>query len=501
MALDLERVWTAWRGEPAHRAVEETARELGQPVWIVGGAVRDALLGLPVGDWDLAVPEAPAFARALAQALGVHLTVLHEDLPTYRLVLKADDQPPRQLDLVQLRAATIEDDLLSRDLSINALAADLLTHDLLDPSGGLSDLQHGRVRALGLANLQADPLRCLRVYRFHSQFGFVVDGQTRNWVRQVSLTVGKTAGERIGEELLKTLEPPRAAQTVRMMDEDGLLSRIFPEIEPTRGVEQGGYHHLDVWGHTLEVAAELEQILLKPGRFLPRNVAPVEEYLSQRHRRPILLLTALLHDLAKPPCRKRDERGWWRFFDHDIEGARIAGHIARRLALRREHALLVRALIRNHLRPLQLANLQLPQDGREPKPITMSALRRLFRDAHPDGIGLLLLALSDARGCRGPSTRPGYHQELAMVVDEMLARFLEYREQRATTPLLSGSDLIEAGYTPGERFGVVLAEVEDAYADGVVHTKGEALELAAELFRRLQSEQEDADASVAKLTS
>jgi poly(A) polymerase len=496
--VELERVWTAWRGEPAHRVVEETARQLGQPVWIVGGAVRDALLGLPVGDWDLVVPDAPVFAQALANALGVHLTVLHEDLPTYRLVLQADGQPARQLDLVHLRAATIEDDLLARDLSINALAADLLTHEFHDPSGGLTDLQHGRIRALSLANLQADPLRCLRVYRFHSQFGFEVDEQTRSWVRRVPLTLGETAGERIGEELLKTLEPPRAAETLRMMDEDGLLSRIFPEIDPTRGVEQGGYHHLDVWGHTLEVVAELEQILLKPGEFLPRNERPIDEYLSQRHRRPILLLTALLHDLAKPPCRKRDERGWWRFFDHDIEGARIAGHIARGLALRREHTLLLRALIRNHLRPLQLANLQLPQDGREPKPITMSALRRLFRDAHPDGIGLLLLALSDARGCRGPSTRPGYHEKLAVVVDEMLARFLEYREQRAATPLLAGNDLIEAGYAPGRRFGTVLAEVEDAYADGVVHTKAEALELAAELFRRLQSEQEDEGVLVAK---
>jgi tRNA nucleotidyltransferase/poly(A) polymerase len=498
--VDLERVWKAWQAQPAHRAVEETARALGRPVWIVGGAVRDALLGLPVTDWDLAVPDAPAFAQALAEALGVHLTVLHEDLPTYRLVLKdqCSPQPPCQLDLVQLRAATIEDDLLARDFTLNALAADVLNHAFLDPSDGLADLQHGLIRAIGLANLQADPLRCLRVYRFHSQFGFAVDEQTRRWVREVPLRIGNTAGERIGEELLKALEPPRAAETLRMMDEDRLLSRIFPEIEPTRGVEQGGYHHLDVWGHTLEVVAELEQILLTPGRFLPRNEHAIQEYLDQHHRRPILLLTALLHDLAKPPCRKRDERGWWRFFDHDIEGARIAGHIAHRLALRREHATLLRTLIRNHLRPLQLANQELPQDGREAQPITMSALRRLFRDAHPDGIGLLLLALSDARGCRGPSTRPGYHEELAVVVDDMLARFLEYREQRAAKPLLTGNDLIEAGYEPGECFGTVLAEVEDAYADGVVYTRAEALQLAAGLFERLEREQEDGSAPAAK---
>lgn len=484
MTIAPARVWEAWQAEPAHKAVESTARELGLGVWLVGGAVRDALLGLPVSDWDLAATQAAPLAEALAEKLACRPVLLHEDTPTYRLTSRHSDGPPRQFDVVELRAGTIAEDLLARDLSLNALAADPLTCELLDPSGGLEDLQCARIRALGLPNLQSDPLRCLRVYRFHSQLGFALDQQTRDWVRLVAPRIVHVAGERVGEELLKVLRPPRAAQTLRLMDEDGLLAAILPEINPTRGVEQGRYHHLDVWEHTLEVVAGLEEIMQAPGDYLPRAGVVVEEYLRRERLPSVLLLTAVLHDLGKPPCRKQDEAGWWRFFDHDVEGARLAGQIAGRLALRRDDAALVRSLIRNHLRPLQLANLQVPQDGRPPQEITLSALRRLFRDASPDGLGLLLLALADARGCCGPATSPEYHERLAAVLDEMLWRFAQYREVRVATPLITGQDLIEAGHRPGPRFGEVLAEIEDAWADGIVRGRQEALNMASELFAR-----------------
>ncbi|MEN6642078.1 MAG: hypothetical protein ABFE08_06495, partial [Armatimonadia bacterium] len=137
-------------------------------------------------------------------------------------------------------------------------------------------------------------------------------------------------------------------------------------------------------------------------------------------------------------------------------------------------------------RALQLANLRLPQPGHEPQEITVSALRRLFRETHPDGIGLLLLALADASGCRGPATAGDYHARLAPVLDEMLTRYLHWRNTQPLKPLLSGQDLIEAGYQPAPWFGQVLAAVEDAHADEVVHTKAEALKFAVTEIARLQ---------------
>lgn len=477
----------AWRALPVHEAVEALAQANGEAVYVVGGAVRDVLLGRLVCDWDLAVRNAASFAPQLVETLGARLVLLHEDTATYRLILPShDSECPSYLDVVSFRAHTIEADLCRRDFSLNALAYDLPTKTLLDPCGGLTDLREQRLRALGLANLHADPLRCVRAYRFYSQLGFGIEPQTREWLRETAPLVANVAGERVGEEFIKMLQPPRGAAAVRLMDEDGVLTQVIPEIEPARGMEQGRYHHLDVWGHTLDVVANMETVLAGPEEFLPRSAASVEEYLARQDMPATLLLTALLHDLAKPPCRVQDERGWWRFFEHDLVGARMAGKITRRLRLRRELGETVRRLIRNHLRPLQLANLRLPQPERPQQEITMSALRRLFRETHPDGIGLLLLGLSDAMGCRGPATGGEYHVRLAVVLDEMLQRYFTWREQQPHRPLLTGADLIAAGHQPGETFGRVLAAVEDAHADQVIRTKEEALELAAELLAREQ---------------
>lgn len=482
--MNPELVRAAWQQTPAREFIEQSAASLGAPLYIVGGAVRDALLGRKVEDWDLATPEAGPLAQAIATATGAHLVVLHEDTQTYRLVLREGE--PLHYDLVSFRAPDLVGDLCARDFSLNALAYDISHNTITDPASGLPDLQSGTIRALGPDNLHADPLRCLRAYRFYSQFGFEIEPQTREWLGQAAPGLSRVPGERLGHEFLKTLQPGRAAASLRLMDADGVLGQLLPEIEPMRGVQQGGFHHLDVWGHTLEVVAALEAILLTPENYLPNNTEALASYLSRPDLPATLLLAALLHDFAKPECRCQDERGWWRFFEHDRVGAHVAHRIARRLRLRREITQTITRLIRNHLRPLQLANLQLPRPGHEPEEITMSALRRLFRETHPDGIGLLLLALADAFGCRGPATAGDYHAKLLPVLDEMLTRYLNWRNTQPVKPLLSGQDLIEAGYQPAPWFGQVLAAVEDAHADELVRSKTEALQFALRQIARLQ---------------
>lgn len=470
-----------WHAEPVHAPVERLARELGQPLYIVGGAVRDALLGHEVEDWDLCTVNARRFAEKLAELTGGRLVTLHERMPTYRIVLDRAN-PDYCVDVAEIRGGDMQADLLNRDLTINALAFEVLTRELLDPLNGLEDVRQGVLRAIGLANLQEDALRCLRAYRLHSELGFTIEPQTRAWLRESAPIVPTMPGERLGQELLKTLVPPRAAATLRLMDEDGLLGHLMPEIEPMRGVEQGRYHHLDVWGHTLEAVAQLELILQDPAPHFPHVHHEVERALQHKRMPSVLLLAALLHDIAKPVCRVRTPEGWWRFYEHERVGADMARKIGRRLRLRRKHTDLLGALIRNHLRPLQLAALELPQDDRPPEPISRHALLRLYRSVHPHAISLTLLALADVRACRGPATKPGYHEHLAALLDDMLKRYFDWRHERRTGPLLTGRDLIKAGYSPGKRFGEVLAAVEQAHVEDLVSTKEEALALAEEML-------------------
>jgi len=473
-------VLAVWQAEPVHEAVEHVARGLGRPITLVGGAVRDALLGHRVEDWDLAVSGAREVAAQLAERTGGRLVALHEWTPCFRVVLDRRN-PDYCLDVSELRGE-LTADLASRDVTINALGFDVVTHELCDPVGGLADLARETLRAVSLANLQADALRCLRVYRLHSELGFAIEPQTREWLRQVAPLAPAMPGERLGEEMLKALNPPRAAQTIRLMDEDGLLGHLIPEIEPARGVRQGGYHHLDVWGHTVEVVAQLEAVLQEPARHFPLTHHEVERYLARKHTAASLLFTALLHDLGKPATRTEDERGWCHFYDHDRLGAEMARKIARRFRMRRRHVDLASLLVGAHLRPLQLANLQAPQDGREPQPITRHALVRLLRSVQPHGVGLFLLALADVRACRGPATTPGFPEQLAGVLDEMLQRYLDWQRERQAPPLLTGRDLIAAGFAPGERFGQVLAAVEEAQIEDMVSTRDEALALARRLM-------------------
>ena len=478
---DAAAVLKAWHAEPAHVHVERLAEELRRPIYLVGGAIRDALLGRKVEDWDLCLADSAAIAEELAHLTQGRLVVLHEHIASFRIIL-GRARPKHCLDISDLRGPDIATDLARRDLTINALAFNVLTHELLDPLGAASDLQQGILRAIGLENLRADPLRCLRTYRLHSELGLPIEPQTRAWLHETAPLVPAMPGERISEELLRSLTPPRATETLRLMDEDGVLGELIPEIEPNRGVVQGRYHHLDVWGHTLEVVGELEHIILEPQRFFPRTHHSITRYLEQRHLAPVLLMTALLHDLAKAHTHVKTPEGWRRFYDHDRLGAEMARRIARRFRMRRGHVHLMSLLIRNHLRPLQLTSISLPQDGREPGEITRHALVRLFRAVAPHGIGLLLLALADARGCRGPATAPGFHDELADLLDDMLGRYLAWLHSGASRPLLTGRDLIKAGYKPGERFGRVLAAVEDAQVEDVVSSREEALAMALRML-------------------
>jgi len=215
---------------------------------------------------------------------------------------------------------------------------------------------------------------------------------------------------------------------------------------------------------------------------LASSAEAVAEYLAPPGIAPVLLLAALIHDLGKPTCKSRDVEGHLRFFDHYEESATIARRVAQRLRLPANRREAVARLCLHHLRPLQLANQEIARPDRPARPITMSALRRLFREVAPDGIGLLLLAIADVRACRGPATTPGFQERIETILDGMLARYLAREEEIGDRPLLTGKDLIAAGYQPGVEFGEVLRRVEDAHAEGRIGTKEEALALAAELL-------------------
>ena len=271
---------------------------------LVGGAARDLLRRSAPNDWDWATPDPRRAAETLAATLGGAVFALDEQRGYFRVTVPAGaGTEARQHDLVPL-PSRLEDDLLRRDFTVNALA---LHKDgtVTDPSGGQRDLRARRLRMVSEANLRADPLRLLRAARLSVTLGFELEVQTREAVMRLARdpSLPLPAPERVREELHALLLHPQAARGVRLLEELGLLPLYLPELSECRGVSQGGFHHLDVFRHSVEA---LHQLL---GRFPDAPLA--------------LRWAMLLHDIGKPPTRE-EANGQVRYSGHERVGAEMA---------------------------------------------------------------------------------------------------------------------------------------------------------------------------------
>ncbi len=486
-AADVAALERAWRAEPLRRELSSLAIATGREVFLVGGAVRDVLLERDAGDWDVAGRGMIELARRFAREHDLRVVILHEDFPTARVILRPGE-PAGYLDFVELRAPTLEEDLRARDFSINAIAWDVRgAEHLVDPTGGADDLNRRLVRAPSRAVLEADPLRVLRGFRFAAELGFGIEADTARWLRELAPGVWVVPGERIGQELLKLFAAPHAADAIQLAEEIGALEDLFPALATMRGVEQGGYHHLDVLGHTLLALHEAERYINEPELVLPRSAEAVRAWAADSGNRAAVRMAALFHDVGKPECRTVED-GHVRFVGHADAGAEAFLEMAERVSLPTHLRRQVVRMIRLHMRPLELANagLAAEAEGRAlAHVVTLRAVRRLMRDAEPASVGLLLLAAADRAACRGPASLLEQRGRIYEIFDDMLARYLAWlREQRARPALIDGNELMaELDLEEGPLVGELLDRIAEAYADRDITTRADALRLARRLLR------------------
>ena len=349
---DLNQILRSLAGRPAVAAVLAAAQG---PVWLVGGSVRDLILGRDLADADLVTYENPEeIARLAAERLGVRPVKLGRgDKSVYRL-------PDRELmaDVCPLTGGDIRQDLARRDLTVNALAVELtggrIAGEVIDVCGGLADLEARRARFVSEENVTADPVRLLRLFRFAAACGLVPDKDSLCLVEKHKGLIANSAGERVREELWGLFSQPGSAPQVRAMAEAGLLEAVFPELTPLKGCIQGDYHHLDVWGHTLEALSCLEEIISDERRLPPGRSREAAAWLGRPKNPARLKLAVLLHDLGKPATRSVEPDGRIRFIGHDKEGEVLAATVAGRLKMSAAGQRLVCFIVRHHLRPFLL---------------------------------------------------------------------------------------------------------------------------------------------------
>src|SRR6266853_1378438 len=441
--------------EKAQEAIRiaRTLRGHGHSAYLVGGCVRDLLLGRESADYDVATSATPQQVMqlfpqtfAVGAQFGVVLVPIRRDTGGLRdnysievATFRSDGaySDGRHPDEVQF-SNDARLDVQRRDFTINGLLLDPDTAEVLDYVGGREDLKRGVVRTIGEAHQRfaEDKLRMLRAVRFAARFGYTIDEKTFAAIRELSPQIHQVSRERVRDEILKMLTEGHARRAFELLDQTKLLEQVLPEIKKMQGVEQPPQYHPegDVWIHTL---------MLLEG--LPAGCSKT------------LALGALLHDVGKPPTfRVAPHR--IRFDQHAEIGTKMAAEICRRFRLSNEDTEQVLSLVANHMRFADVTRMK------------ESTLKRFFR--LPRFEEQLELHRLDCMSS---------HRDLGLYEFAKEKFHALPAEQIRPAPPITGDDLIAAGYQPGPMFKELLTAVEDAQLDGSISTKEEAMGLVRSL--------------------
>ncbi len=481
---------------PEYLELVRAALPVETPIYLVGGAVRDMLLGRTTHDLDFVLPaDALAMGKRVANAMKAAYYPLDEARQTARVVVIAADGIREILDFAVLRAPDLEGDLRLRDFTINAIAVDLRQPQaLLDPLGGVADLFSRQLRLCSPTAFTDDPVRILRGVRLAAEFNLRIQPAT---LKEMRLTVGelpRVSPERKRDELFRILEGPQPATAIQALDMIGALEPILPEMRPLKDLRQPAPHVADAWTHTLDVLRHLGNLLKVLARAYDPEVAgslwmgavslrlgryreKLDDHLNSsltplRSVRGLLFMAALFHDAAKPQTQLLDEQGRLRFFNHEVVGAKFVEARASALHLSNAEVARLASIVRNHMRPLLLAHAD-----EMPSP---RAIYRFFRDTGEAGVDICLLSIADVLATYGPTLSPDVWERHLNVVRILLEAWWDYSEQRISPPvLLSGYDLInELALKPGEQMGELLEFIREAQVAGQVTDRQGALALA-----------------------
>jgi poly(A) polymerase len=443
--------------------------------WLVGGALRDRLLGRCTSDYDIAVRGEPRrLARALASSAAGHAFALSETFGGWRVVARDHSW---QVDLLPLGGETIEDDLAGRDLTVNAIAQPLSGDGFVDPFGGLEDLRLGRLRMVSVEAFQGDPLRVLRLARLASELRFVPEPETMAVAARSAPGLRVVAPERVFLELKRIVTSDRALEGLELMDELAATEVILPELASLHGIEQSQYHHLDVYGHTRAVLKETISLVRDPGVAFGEHGPAITHVLdeplaNELTRGQALRFGALFHDVAKPRTRDVTAQGRVTFIGHDATGAEMAVAALKRLRASERLCDYVASLTRHHLRLGFLVHEM---------PLSRRAIYGYLKACAPVQVEVTVLSVADRLATRGAGSAEAIakHLELAR---QLIGEALDWR-QAPPKPPVRGDDLAMAlGIDTGPVIGTMLDELEAASFAGEIRDREQALERARQLL-------------------
>jgi tRNA nucleotidyltransferase/poly(A) polymerase len=468
--------------------VRDVLPDSAQAVYIVGGAVRDAWLHRPFQDIDLAVSgNAVRLAREIANRLQGDFFVLDAERDVGRVLL---DTPEGRLilDVAHLRGETLDADLQDRDFTVNAMVVDLRGDPalLIDPLGGEADLTEKRLRRCSPESLANDPIRAMRAVRQSIQFGLRIEAETLADVRKAVPALAEASPERLRDELFKLLALPRPAAALRVADQLGILSSLFPELSRLQEVEIGPQPAKNGWAHTLEMIEALSGMLaviaynrtdntaasfglgmmaIQLDQFRPQLVQHIEQvWPNERPHRALLMLMGLLHEMGRTADESQVEATTARLIDGYAAALRLSNAERERLV----------AAVRWLDAPLRMLD------------DSPRSVYRFWRQTGVAGVDVCLLTLADQlAGLGSELDQDGWLRLVDRVRGLLEAYFLHFDTVVSPPALVDGGDIMRHLHLkPGRVIGELLESIREAQAIGEVRTAEDALRLAAQLLER-----------------
>lgn len=435
------------------KKIAHAADEMGVETYLIGGFVRDKIIGRKTKDADIVcIGDGIALAKAVAKRFKpepkfnyfknfgtAYIRVDHFDLEFVGARKESYRYHSRK---PEVSSGTLKDDQDRRDFTINALAISLNEKDygkLIDPFDGVKDIKKGIIKTPlePLQTFSDDPLRMMRAIRFASQLGFTIEEKTFQAIKDGADRISIVSQERIADELIKIVDSPVPSIGFDLLYQSGLLHIIFPQMVDLAGAEyKDGIGHKDNFYHTLKVL----------------------DNISEKTNDTWLRWAAVLHDIAKPVTKKFEEGHGWTFHGHEVVGGRMVPKIFTKLRLPlNEKMRFVRKMVELHLRPISLTK----------ENITDSAIRRLLFDAGEDFDALMMLCEADITSKNKWKVKK--YMENFRLVRKRCEEVEEKDRIRSWQPPINGEMIMEIfGLHPSKPVGVIKDAIKDAILDGVI---------------------------------
>ncbi len=442
----------------ANDRVIQLIKSYDEDVYLVGGAVRDFLLGKNTFDKDIIVKSAEEFASRFAKDNDGTFIELDKENKIYRVVLS---DKVNYIDVTE--ADDIEVDLKRRDFTINSIAVNLKNDEIIDVTGGRLDLERGIIRSISEYNLVDDPLRILRGYRFAATLGFEIESETQKQIDKHLDLILEPARERITYEIMKLFDGKYTASV--LLKADKLIEKIYPVFADVKKVPKNTHHHLDLYEHSVETVNQIQLLYEAADTVIREHLEKID--FGGFSRLAHLKLAAFFHDIGKfSTWTIEGERH--RFIKHDDVGSKMAKEILKQNKFSKKQIEYIADMIKNHIYPSQVVSSE---------NVTEKIYMRYIRKMGDNVIDNIILAKADRLSARGPLITDEIVRENIGNLDKLLEYYINIKDSLKPLPkLLSGDEIMELKNIPqSPKLGEIITALKNEQLEGNIVSKDDAI--------------------------